>query len=99
MAGLWGNLLSRRDFFSSRPRDESRIFGLGKSQMPKTLKGHCPNCGKDRNAEIVGEYETTSSDEESGVWAKVENRLLRCMGCEEVFYRKDETCSEDMDVE
>jgi hypothetical protein len=25
--------------------------------MTKTIKGHCPNCGADRNAEIVANHE------------------------------------------
>ena len=61
--------------------------------MTKTIKGHCPNCGADRNAEIVANHEA-SRDDNGIVWSG-KFQLLRCMGCDEVYYRKEEWCSED----
>lgn len=61
--------------------------------MTKTIKGHCPNCGADRNAEIVANYEAAADKDD--IWWNGEFQILRCMGCDAVYYRKEEWCSED----
>jgi hypothetical protein len=66
--------------------------------MAKTIKGHCPNCGADRNAEIVANHETArDSDDDSGIWWRGTFQILRCMGCDEVYFRTEGWCSEDTD--
>jgi hypothetical protein len=75
---------------------EARSGGvLGPRKMvTKTVGGHCPNCGTNRNAEIVANHEGSfSSDDE--VWWAATHQILRCMGCDEIYYRKVVRCSED----
>ena len=33
------------------------------------IKGHCPNCGPNKNAAVVGHHQIRDDDDESGVWA------------------------------
>jgi len=68
--------------------------------MPtKSIKGHCPNCGAGRNAEIVASHEATfHGDDDNGIWWNGVFQILRCMGCDEVYYRTDGQCSEDSDA-
>src|SRR3954452_18737735 len=59
-----------------------------------TVKGHCPNCGPNRNAEVVANHESQSSDEDD-VWWAANDEILRCMGCDEIYHRKVVRCSEE----
>jgi Domain of unknown function (DUF4145) len=63
--------------------------------VTKMIKGHCPNCGSNRNAEIVASHESASSDDEDGIryWAK--DQILQCGGCDEIYYRKEVVSTED----
>jgi hypothetical protein len=65
--------------------------------MTKTVKGHCPNCGTDRNAQIVAEHGITDDDE--SVWWSAKFQIVQCRGCDEVYYRKVEMCSEDAEAD
>src|SRR5262245_61863994 len=57
---------------SDAPAGEARGGGgLGQRKMVrKTVKGHCPNCGPNRNAEIVANHESVSPDEDDWWRAK-----------------------------
>ena len=59
------------------------------------LRGHCPNCNADRNAEVVAE--DTSEEEEIGVWFRSTYSILRCLGCDKRYIRFAELSSEDYD--
>jgi hypothetical protein len=62
------------------------------------LKGHCPTCGADRNSEIVASYEEEWDDAEGQVYGKINHRVLKCMGCDTVFYQKHSICSEEYEI-
>jgi Domain of unknown function (DUF4145) len=52
---------------------------------PKPIRGHCPRCGPDRNAEVVGEHVSPSQDEE--FWGETKYRILVCRGCDSVYFQ------------
>jgi Domain of unknown function (DUF4145) len=65
----------------------------------KTVKGHCPNCIADRNADIVAEYEKKgSAEDDPTMWYTCNHEILRCLGCNEIYYRKEATHAEEYNV-
>jgi hypothetical protein len=67
--------------------------------MPEleTTKGHCPTCDAERHADIVGQHVDEGEDTESGIWGKSTYYILKCRGCETVYFREDHQHSEDWD--
>jgi hypothetical protein len=61
------------------------------------LRGHCPNCDADRNAEVLAEDTLEKVHEESGIWFRSTHSILRCLGCDRRYIRLVELCSEDCD--
>ena len=61
------------------------------------LRGHCPNCGADRNAEVLAEDINEKEDKPSDIWVKSTYSILRCLGCDRRYIRIVELCSEDCD--
>ncbi|MGB7975894.1 MAG: hypothetical protein WCF81_16445 [Roseiarcus sp.] len=59
-----------------------------------SVKGHCPECGPERLSEVVGHH-TLEDDYNGLVWSRVDYRILRCRGCEKVYFQTDEVFSED----
>ena len=59
------------------------------------LRGHCPNCDADRNAEVLAEDTFEEELDPRGVWVKSTYSILRCLGCDRGFIRRAELCSED----
>ena len=57
----------------------------------KAVKGHCPNCGPDRLADVVAHHQSQYEYE-----GEIEYRILRCRGCEAVYFQRD---SEDIVVD
>lgn len=68
---------------------------MSASASPAPIKGHCPNCGPDRLANVVGHHHSRYYDETSGIWGEVDYRILQCRGCELAYFQKDEIFSED----
>lgn len=64
-----------------------------------TTKGHCPNCGPDRNAKIIARHITSWDDDEMSIWGKDRYFILQCGGCNRVYFRHDEQHSESWEVE
>jgi hypothetical protein len=65
----------------------------------ETLKGDCPKCGKDRRAAVVGHHK---KEEEFDLgygkeWACSEYRIMKCLGCEEVYFQTRSLCSLEWD--
>jgi hypothetical protein len=50
-------------------------------------KGHCPQCGADRNADVMGFQRKVYRDE--NYWEETEYAILRCKGCEQLYVRRD----------
>jgi hypothetical protein len=63
------------------------------------LRGHCPDCGADRNAEVLAEDTLEATDEPSGIWYSSTYSILRCLGCDRRYIRLAQACSEDTDWE
>lgn len=59
--------------------------------------GHCPQCGPDRYCDIVAKFRFRYNDDEHGMWGQDDHRILRCRGCETIFYQKSSVFSEDLD--
>jgi len=67
---------------------------------PATLEpiwAQCPDCCARRLAEVVGHHTKRESDDENGFWFQEEFRILRCRGCEAVYFQTDSVFSEDVD--
>jgi Domain of unknown function (DUF4145) len=64
------------------------------SELPSPIKGHCPNCGPGRLADVVGHHHSRYDDETSGIWGEVDYRILQCRGCELAYFQTDEIDSE-----
>jgi hypothetical protein len=55
---------------------------------PRTVRAHCPSCGADRDPAVLGEHEETWHNEQDGVAGANRYRILKCAGCDEVFFQK-----------
>jgi hypothetical protein len=62
------------------------------------VRGHCPNCDADRNAEVLAEDTVEEEDKLHGFWAKSSYSILRCLGCDRRYIRHGEVCSEDAEL-
>lgn len=60
----------------------------------KIIKGHCPNCGGDRNAHVRCEHVVDSPDPGGGTAASDTAIILECCGCGRVYFRRDVWFSE-----
>jgi hypothetical protein len=70
---------------------------MSATSPPAPRKGHCPQCGPDRFADVVGYHRAHDEDDRSGVWVATDYRIMRCRGCEAVYFQTDEVFSEDVD--
>lgn len=66
---------------------------------PPPIKGHCPDCGPGRLADVVGQHSKRDEDDENDIWLETSYRILRCRGCEAVYFQTDYVFSEDIDHE
>lgn len=63
------------------------------------LRGHCPECGPNRLAESMGSHLVREVDEQTGVWFEIDYHILKCRGCEEVYFRTSSAFSEEYEHE
>jgi hypothetical protein len=61
-----------------------------------TMEGHCPRCGPNRQADVVGEHQTKWDN--GDVWGRLDYRILQCRGCNDVYFQVEEIFSEDQEV-
>ncbi len=61
--------------------------------------GDCPDCGKDRWANVLGEKLVAWNDDDAGVWSKDTHRLLECAGCKRPYYQRISLFSENVEYE
>lgn len=61
------------------------------------VKGHCPHCGPNRNANIIGSHTTEHNDDDAGIWVTRHHRLLVCRGCDNPYLQIEEVFSENID--
>jgi hypothetical protein len=64
-----------------------------------SIKGHCPTCGRSRNAAVVAHHEDQWQDEEGDMWGRGDYRILKCAGCDQIYFQQETFCSEDADKE
>jgi Domain of unknown function (DUF4145) len=62
-----------------------------------STKGHCPRCGGGRNAEVIAHHEDSWQDEEGDIWGRGDYRILKCAGCDQIYFQQETWCSEDAD--
>jgi hypothetical protein len=60
-----------------------------------SIKGHCPKCGADRNALIVGQYQQNWGADEDDISGSWDYRILRCAGCDQVYFQNEVFTSAD----
>ena len=60
---------------------------------PKTIRGHCPNCGSGRKAYVRCEH-VVHFGEDDGTSASDTGMILECCGCERIYFRRDYWFSE-----
>jgi hypothetical protein len=60
----------------------------------RLIKGHCPRCGKGRNAFVRREHIVEHPDAGDGVSAADTGMILECCGCNIVYFRRDYWLSE-----
>jgi len=63
------------------------------------VRGRCPNCRADRNAEVLAEDTQEGEDDAGGIWGKTSFSILRCLGCDHRYIRHVQACPEDSDPE
>lgn len=62
----------------------------------KITKGHCPECGAEKNADIVAAYKNNWRLDEQAIWGYVDYRILKCRGCDSIYYQSAEVFSENV---
>ncbi len=77
------------------PRSPTETKSLGST--PGIRKGHCPECGPDRNADIVASHEERYDSVE--MCASDSYYILRCRGCQVVYVLKEYESWEDISYE
>ncbi len=61
----------------------------------KTTKGHCPDCGPNRNAIVRGEHRQPWDEPETNLHGVNVSLILQCAGCDTVYFQRSESCSAD----
>ncbi len=63
-----------------------------------TRKGHCPKCVDERVSDVVALHKAPWEDREHGIWGEQNYFVLRCRGCEAVYFQREELFSEDIEL-
>lgn len=64
--------------------------------VEKITKGHCPECGAGKNADIVAAYEHKWQDDDHPIWGQIDYRILKCRGCDSIYVQRAEIFSENI---
>lgn len=65
------------------------------SPIPKAVKGHCPKCGPRRTAHVLHQHTERWSSDEHDIFGSDTSRMLKCGGCETVYFETRSSNSED----
>lgn len=68
------------------------------SAQPAARKGHCPKCADERTSDVVALHEAPWEDREQGFWGDQNYYVLRCRGCETVYFQREEFFCEDIEL-
>ena len=66
-----------------------------RTARPTTRKGHCPKCGDARTSDVVAFHEAPWKDREQAIWGSQNYYVLRCRGCETVYFQREELFCDD----
>jgi hypothetical protein len=68
--------------------------------VPPPVRGHCPGCGPGRLADVVGHYEKPyeEDDDNLGIWETTDYRILKCRGCEVVYFKISQVINEGYQI-
>lgn len=61
------------------------------------MKAHCPKCNDERNTEIVCEHIEKWEDDVHPLFGWDKYLILKCRGCDRIFFRHEEFFSENME--
>ena len=70
---------------------------MSELDLPTRIKGHCPNCGSDRLADVVGHHRQAHDAKGGGPdWgaAWTDYRILQCRGCEVAYFQQEKLWEE-----
>jgi hypothetical protein len=60
------------------------------------VKGHCPDCNAQRISDVISFHKEKWQDEDNGIWSEKTFRILKCRGCEAVYFQQIEYFSENL---
>jgi hypothetical protein len=80
-------------------KTKSGTMSDGKNQItePNIVKAPCPTCDRKQNATVMGEHTETWSDRHAEIWGQETARILKCNGCNTLFFEIVKVFSEDED--
>jgi hypothetical protein len=82
--------------WESAPATEIRRPEVTPQEKTNILRGHCPECGPNRLADVVKSHqERRDHDEQGVVWTIDTYNILKCRGCETVYVPHENLFSED----
>jgi hypothetical protein len=64
--------------------------------MTTLIKGSCPVCGPNRNADVIQAHKEIHVEAVEGTFSDFDFRILKCRGCGEVYFQKISAFSDDM---
>lgn len=65
------------------------------TKLGDRIQGHCPKCGADRWADVVGHHQ--HEWDYDLVWGINDYRILKCRGCENIYFQTEKVFSEEQD--
>jgi hypothetical protein len=86
----------RREPITIAMKEKTPIDLADLEDKPTTSKGHCPECGKDRNADVIGFHRLRWDNGETDLWGTVEYYILKCRGCESVYFKTSDYFCENI---
>ena len=91
--------LTRKGWEDGPQREAERAEMPKSERKAEIVKGHCPQCGPDRRADIVAaHYKRWDSDDES-LWSIDTYNIFQCRGCDTLYVQHSYVFSEDEDYE
>ncbi len=70
---------------------------MSASAEHESKTGHCPACGPNRWADVVGHHRSFWSHDVETLWLSNDYYILRCRGCHGVYFQHVKMFSEDVD--
>ena len=61
------------------------------------MKSYCSACTKETNHEVLEVEQLKDCDEDTDVWVQNTYQIISCLGCDNISFREELICSEDID--